>query len=75
MADPQVASRGMIIEMTDPQGEYGTVKMIGDPVRLSETPARHELFPPRKGEHTKAVLLELGYSEELIASWAEKGVI
>lgn len=75
MADPQVASRGMIIEMTDPQGEYGTVKMIGDPVRLSETPARHELFPPRKGEHTKAVLLELGYSEELIASWAERGVI
>ena len=75
MEDPQVTSRGMIIEITDPQGEYGTVKMIGDPIKLSDTPARKELFPPRKGEHTKETLLSIGRSEEEIADLRARGVI
>ena len=55
-ADPQVLARDMVYEMTDPAGCYGSVKMIGSAVKLSETPARQELFPPRKGEHNKAIL-------------------
>ena len=75
MNDPQVMARGMITEMTDPQGEYGTVKFIASPLKLSETPARNELFPPRKGEHTREVLRSCGYSEEEIDKFYAYGAV
>ena len=75
MNDPQVMARGMITEMTDPQGEYGTVKFIASPLKLSETPARNELFPPRKGEHTREVLRGCGYSEEEIDKFYADGAV
>lgn len=75
LSDPQVQHRNMIIEMTDPQGEYGTVKMVGSPIKLSETPARQALFPPRKGEHTVECLKACGYSEEEIVQFKEKGIV
>ncbi len=45
----------MIIELgEDEKGRV--VKAIGNPVQLSDTPARVRLFPPRLGEHTDEVL-------------------
>lgn len=73
--DPQVKYRNMVIEMEDPQGKYGKVKLIGSPIKLSETPARKELFPPRKGEHTDEVLLSVGYTENEIQAFKENGII
>ncbi|NCB24234.1 MAG: CoA transferase [Bacteroidia bacterium] len=73
--DPQVKHREMVIEMEDPKGEYGTVKLIGSAIKLSETPARKDLFPPRKGEHTVECLRACGYSEEEISGFAARGVI
>lgn len=75
LEDPQVKSRGMVIEMTDPRGEYGTVKMLGNPIKLSETPAQAELFPPRQGEHTAETLSKLGYTQEQIEDLSARGVI
>ena len=65
----------MVFEMEDPQGVYGRVKEIGSPIKLSETPARRELFPPRKGEHNSDYLRSVGYTDEDIAAFIEKGVI
>jgi len=31
--------------------------------------------PPRLGEHTAAVLAELGHTEEEVAAWRDAGVI
>ena len=75
LEDPQVKHRGMVIEMEDPLGEYGRVKMIGNPVKLSETPARRELFPPRKGQHTEEILKACGCSEQEIESLRKKEII
>ena len=75
LEDPQVLHRKMVVEMEDPQGQYGKVKMIGSPIKLSETPARQELFPPRKGEHTQQVLRACGYSDEQIQEFLKKGII
>lgn len=75
LEDPQTRARGMVIEMTDPRGEYGTVKMLGNPIKLSETPARRELFPPRKGEHTDELLGGIGYTQEQIADLRARGVV
>lgn len=74
-ADEQVLHRDMLFEMEDPQGQYGTVKQIGSAVKLSRTPARRELFPPRKGEHNAEYLGKIGYTDEEIAKFAEDGII
>lgn len=51
----QTIVNGMIIELgEDEKGRV--VKAIGNPVQLSDTPARVRLFPPRLGEHTDEVL-------------------
>jgi crotonobetainyl-CoA:carnitine CoA-transferase CaiB-like acyl-CoA transferase len=56
LADPQVVHRGMVREM--PDHDSGTLRFVGNPVRMSETPARYQRPPPRLGEHTEAVLRE-----------------
>jgi crotonobetainyl-CoA:carnitine CoA-transferase CaiB-like acyl-CoA transferase len=73
-ADPHIVARGTVREMTHSSGE--TVKVIANPVRLSETPADYRIPPPLLGEHTDAVLHErLGLSASSIAGLREKGVI
>ena len=53
-ADPQVAHRGMFVEIEHPV--LGPVTFAGNPVNLSRTPGRPERFPPSLGEHTAEVL-------------------
>jgi crotonobetainyl-CoA:carnitine CoA-transferase CaiB-like acyl-CoA transferase len=73
-ADPHVIARGVVREMTHSSGQ--TVKVVANPVRLSETPADYRIPPPLLGEHTDAVLHEhLGLSASEIAGLREKGVV
>ncbi len=74
-ADPQVAARGMVVEMAHPATPEG-VKVTANPVRLSETPPSYRLPPPLLGEHTGDVLMErLGLSEADVAGLRERGVV
>ena len=73
-ADPHVQARGVVVEM--PHGEHGEgrVKVIANPVRLSETPADYRLGPPLLGQHTDAVLVErLGLDAAALAGAARQG--
>src|SRR3984885_486154 len=73
-ADPHVVARGVVREMAHSSGE--TVKVIANPVRLSETPPDYRIPPPLLGEHTEAVLRErLGIDAEALAVLRKKGVI
>jgi crotonobetainyl-CoA:carnitine CoA-transferase CaiB-like acyl-CoA transferase len=73
-ADPHVVARGMVLEMDHSSGQ--TVKVIANPVKLSETPADYRLPPPLLGEHTEAVLGErLGLDAAAIAALREKKII
>ncbi len=75
-ADPQVLHREMKIMMSRPPAEGGTFPLIGNPLKLSETPVRYRMPPPRLGEHTDDVLEEiLGVSVEERAGLRERGVI
>jgi crotonobetainyl-CoA:carnitine CoA-transferase CaiB-like acyl-CoA transferase len=47
---PQVKARGALVEMDHPQA--GKVRMVGVPVRLSETPGAVRTPSPLLGEHT-----------------------
>src|SRR6267143_946394 len=54
---PQVIARGALVEMAHPRA--GKVRMVGAPVRLSETPGSVRTPAPLLGEHTDTVLREL----------------
>ena len=73
VADPQVLSRDMVMQVTHPA--YGTINMLGFPVKFSETPGRTPSAPPTLGEHTEEVLQGLGMSDEEIKTLREKKII
>ena len=71
-SDPQILHQEMLIESPQPSGP---VKMPGFPVKLSETPAQVRLPAPQPGEHSRAVLDELGYSKGSIEELIADGVV
>jgi formyl-CoA transferase/CoA:oxalate CoA-transferase len=73
LEDPQIRAREMVQELTHP--EYGSVRVLGIPVKLSDTPGKVEGPPGYFGEHNEEVLGELGYSGEAIAQLKGGGVI
>src|SRR5881396_1313739 len=73
LEDPQIKAREMVVALTHP--DYGPLRMLGLPIKLSATPGTVETAPPRFGEHNREVLLKLGYGEADISRLAESGVI
>jgi formyl-CoA transferase len=74
LADPQVAARGMRIDL--PHSLAGTVPLVANPIKLSETPATYERAPPLLGEHTDEVLRDrLQLSAGEIARLRAAGVV
>ncbi|MFA5537765.1 MAG: CoA transferase [Gemmobacter sp.] len=56
-ADPQVAAQEMVIEVDHPG--HGAVRMLGFPVKLSETPCNVRLPAPQLGQHNEEILAPL----------------
>ena len=72
--DPQVLHREMVVEVE--HAKTGTLRMMGIPIKLSDTPGAVTLPPPLLGEHTDEILcnlLDIGTEE--VASLREKGVV
>jgi crotonobetainyl-CoA:carnitine CoA-transferase CaiB-like acyl-CoA transferase len=73
-ADPQVRARAMQVEMPHPTS--GTVSLVANPLRLSETPVTYRTAPPTLGEQTRDVLTErLGMSPEEIDRLTAIGIV
>lgn len=53
---PQAKARNMSIEMPHAVGKGNKVSLIGNPIKLSETPISYRHAPPLLGEHTREVL-------------------
>lgn len=75
-AHPQALHRGMRVEMPHPGAGSGAVALIGNPLKLSETPVSYRQAPPMLGEHTEAVLREvLGLEAGRIDELGRAGVV
>jgi crotonobetainyl-CoA:carnitine CoA-transferase CaiB-like acyl-CoA transferase len=72
LTDPQVIHRGMIAEVLGQQGD--NVRVVGNPVKYSAFPPRMQA-PAARGEHTDAVLAELGFGLAEIGELRSNGVI
>src|SRR2546425_2414423 len=71
--DPQVPARDMIVEMKHPT--LGTIKELGIPIKLSGTPGTVRTPAPYAGEHTEAILRELGMSAADMQALREKKIV
>jgi len=69
---PQVKHQEMVLEVEQPSGK---VKILGFPIKLSDTPGTIRRPSPQLGEHTDEILADLGYSGENIVDLRNKGVI
>ena len=72
-ADPQIVHRQMVMELQ--HETVGTVRQVGFPVKLSETPASVRRFAGAKGQDTDDLMRELGYAPEEIQRLREKGSV
>ncbi len=71
--DAQIRARNMIVEVETPAGDK--VKQVGISVKLSDTPGSIRSLAPRLGQHTDAILADLGYTPEDVARWRGEGAI
>lgn len=60
----QASARDMVMEIDHPV--EGTIKALGFPVKMSATPQEVRHPPPLLGQHTEAILAELGFDSEKI---------
>ena len=72
-ADPQVHHNGIVAEQSHPTA--GRIKVIGMPVKLSETPGEVGPAAPRLGEHSQEILRWLGYTAADIAQLHHEQVV
>ncbi|MEH6670623.1 CaiB/BaiF CoA transferase family protein [Halopseudomonas sp.] len=71
--DPQFIAREMFVQGHLPDGK--AFSMPGIVPKLSGTPGATEWVGPALGEHTEAILSEMGYSEERIRNLRTQAVI
>jgi crotonobetainyl-CoA:carnitine CoA-transferase CaiB-like acyl-CoA transferase len=70
---PQVLQQELVIDL--PRDDIPAFRMPGIAIKLSDTPGTARLPPPRLGEHTEAVLAELGFGTEEIATLRSEKVV
>jgi crotonobetainyl-CoA:carnitine CoA-transferase CaiB-like acyl-CoA transferase len=75
-SDPQVLARGMVLDLPHAGCESGQIRVIANPVRLSETPVDYRRSPPLLGADTDNVLGGLlGLPAANIAALRARGIV
>jgi crotonobetainyl-CoA:carnitine CoA-transferase CaiB-like acyl-CoA transferase len=73
LEDSQLIERDMIVELQ--HRIAGAIRVVGTPIKLSETPGAIKTPPPVLGEHTELILKELGYDAAGIQELKSVGAI
>ena len=74
LADPHIARREMIATVEQP-GSATPVRIVGAPIKMTETPASVRRRGPLLGEHTDEVLAGLHYTPAEIAGLRQAGTV
>jgi crotonobetainyl-CoA:carnitine CoA-transferase CaiB-like acyl-CoA transferase len=72
-ADPQVKHLGMARRVVSKR--RGPMEVVGQAVSLSRTPWQLRAATPEHGEHTDAILADVGYTAEEIAALRQEGIV
>jgi formyl-CoA transferase len=72
-ADPQVQHLQMAVPVHHPK--LGEIRLVGQAFKLSRTPMAMRNATPELGEHTDAILREIGYADAAIADLRERGIV
>ena len=75
LAHPQIADRGMVARFPNAPGVGRDVRVVRTGIKLNGEAPAVDAPPPRLGEHTEALLAELGYSSGEIESLRKEGAI
>jgi formyl-CoA transferase/CoA:oxalate CoA-transferase len=74
LRDPQMTAREMIAAVE--HAALGSVKVLGVPIKLSETPGTVRSGPPTLGQHTDQILrTDLGFSDADITRLRQNGTV
>jgi len=73
LVDPQVLAREMVVEVNHPKA--GRTKALGLPIKFSDTPGSVRSAAPLLGQHTRVVLMSLGYSDQEIKALEKSGAV
>jgi crotonobetainyl-CoA:carnitine CoA-transferase CaiB-like acyl-CoA transferase len=73
LSSPQTRAGEMVVDVE--HSVAGSLRTLGLPIEMSETPASIRLEPPLLGADTDAVMVELGYSDQEIAALRHAGVV
>jgi crotonobetainyl-CoA:carnitine CoA-transferase CaiB-like acyl-CoA transferase len=71
--DPQVVHNELLTTIERPNG--APMRVVGMPIRFSETPGTVRSGPPAVGQHTDEVLDSVGFSEDEINAMHRDGVV
>lgn len=72
---PQTKARDMVHEVEFEASTRGSIKVLGPPVKFSDTKATIRSRAPLHSEHTEEVLGELGISKEEVGRLKEAGTV
>jgi crotonobetainyl-CoA:carnitine CoA-transferase CaiB-like acyl-CoA transferase len=72
--DAHIRASGILREIAFP-GSPRPAPLADTPIRLSETPGAIRGRAPLLGEHTEAILAEIGYSKEQVARLRHAGIV
>jgi crotonobetainyl-CoA:carnitine CoA-transferase CaiB-like acyl-CoA transferase len=73
MADSHIRARQMVVELV--HESWGAYRQLGIAPKFSRTPGKLFRHAPELGEHTAALLAELGYAADNIEEFRRQGVV
>ena len=71
--DPHLKESGGLLDMTLPEG--GDIALPAMPLSLSDERFTKRLDPPHIGQHSREILMQIGFSDSDIDALIEKGVL